>query len=284
MNWVRLWQDMPTDPKWRVVAKRSGRPLSEVLAVFVHMLTNAGANATERGVLERWCHDDIAAALDIEPEHVEAIYDAMQGKTLQGDALTGWEKRQPKREDGSAERAKAWRERNRTQANAEKRPDTETDTDTEREVSGRARERDTDAGGRASAELFGLNDPTGIIVASIARMQNNLAPDYKWARTCFENNVTLFGADAVRDGWAEFQADQADGKLRIPSIKALVSYFQTAKDRRSRDAHMQRKVARESYGRQQADKPAWAAAQDLKAAQTLQVFALLDKPEAAANA
>jgi hypothetical protein len=133
MNWVRLWQDMPTDPKWRVVAKRSGRPLSEVLAVFVHMLTNAGANATERGVLERWCHDDIAAALDMEPEHVEAIYDAMQGKTLQGDALTGWEKRQPKREDGSAERAKAWRERNRTQANAEKRPDTETDTDTDTE-------------------------------------------------------------------------------------------------------------------------------------------------------
>lgn len=129
MNWVRLWNDMPTDPKWRVVAKRSGRSLPEVLAVFVHMMTNAGANATERGVLENWCHDDIAAALDMEPEHVEAIYDAMQGKTLEGAALTGWEKRQPKREDGSAERAKAWRERNRTQANAPKRPDTDTDTE-----------------------------------------------------------------------------------------------------------------------------------------------------------
>jgi len=46
------------------------------------------------------------------------------------------EKRQPKREDGAAERSKAWREKKknegepeRTQANAEKRPDTDKDTD-----------------------------------------------------------------------------------------------------------------------------------------------------------
>lgn len=125
MNWVRLWHDMPTDPKWRVIAKRSGRPLTEVLAVFTLMLTNAGANATERGTLDNWSDEDVAAALDMEAEHVTAIRGAMQGKTLDGEKLTGWKKRQPNREDGSAERAKAWRERNRTQPNAEKRPDTE---------------------------------------------------------------------------------------------------------------------------------------------------------------
>lgn len=128
-DWVRLWHDMPTDPKWRAIAKRCGRPITDVLAVFVFMLTNASANATERGVLINWQDDDIAAALDIDTEHVAAIRDAMQGKTLDGDKLTGWEKRQPKREDSSAERAKTWRERNRTQPNAEKRPDTDTDTD-----------------------------------------------------------------------------------------------------------------------------------------------------------
>lgn len=125
MKWVRLWNDMPTDPKWRVVAKRSGRPLTEVLSVFAVMLTNAGANATERGTLDSWSDEDVAAALDMEPAHVTAIREAMQGKTLDGDKLTGWEKRQPNREDGSAERARAWRERNRTQPNAEKRPDTD---------------------------------------------------------------------------------------------------------------------------------------------------------------
>lgn len=141
-NWVRLWEDMPTDPKWRVIARRSGRPLSEVIAVFIFMMTNAGANATERGKLFNWDDEDVAAALDMDGASVEAIREAMEGKTLDQGQLTGWDKRQPKREDNSSERAKAWRENNkrkqaenddgertRTHANAEKRPDTDTDTD-----------------------------------------------------------------------------------------------------------------------------------------------------------
>jgi len=131
-NWVRLWEDMPNDPKWRVIAKRSGCPIAEVIAVFVHMMANAGANATERGVLENWSDEDVAAALDMDLQNVVSIRGAMQDKTLDGDRLKGWEKRQPKREDSSAERAKSWRERNRTQPNAQKRPDTDTDTDAEK--------------------------------------------------------------------------------------------------------------------------------------------------------
>lgn len=134
MSWVRLWADMPTDPKWRVIAKRSGRTISEIMAVYVHMMTNAGRtqpNATERGELHNWSDEDVAAALDIEPEHVATIREAMQGKTLDGKRLTGWEKRQPKREDSSAERAKAWRERKRTQPNAGERPDSDSDSDSE---------------------------------------------------------------------------------------------------------------------------------------------------------
>lgn len=128
-NWVRLWEDMPTDPKWRVIAKRAGRPIAEVMAVFMFMMTNAGANATERGELSNWSDEDVAAALDVETQAVTAIREAMQGKTLEGDRLSGWEKRQPKREDGAAERAKQWRERNRTQPNARKRPEADAETD-----------------------------------------------------------------------------------------------------------------------------------------------------------
>jgi len=143
-QWVRLWDDMPTDPKWRVVSRRAGRPLPEVLSVFVFMMTNAGANATERGRMINWSDEDVAAALDMEAEHVSAIREAMQGKTLEGDCLRGWERRQPKREDNSSERARAWRdekkrrleeerenERARTQPNAEKPPDADAETDSE---------------------------------------------------------------------------------------------------------------------------------------------------------
>jgi len=89
-NWVRLWEDMPNDPKWRVIARRAKRPISEVLAVFVHMMTNAG-QAAIRGSLEGWNDEDVGAALDMEPSDVAAIREAMQGKTLDGDRLIGWE-------------------------------------------------------------------------------------------------------------------------------------------------------------------------------------------------
>lgn len=129
-DWLRLWHDMPTDPKFRVIAKKSGRPLSEVLAVFVLMLTEASKNEAERGSLANWQDDDAAAGLDMDPEHVSAIRTAMQGKTLAGNKLAGWENRQPKREDSSTERVRAFRakrneeKRDETPCNATKRTET----------------------------------------------------------------------------------------------------------------------------------------------------------------
>ncbi len=143
-QWLRLWHDMPNDPKWRTIARVSGQPVGLVLAVYVHVLVNA-SNANERGRTQNLNSEDIASAIDADVEQVDSILSAMQSRVLDGDIVSGWEKRQPAREDGSAERSKAWRnnkkatnqgktntnERKRTQANAKKRPDTDTDTDTE---------------------------------------------------------------------------------------------------------------------------------------------------------
>lgn len=143
-DWVRLWHDMPTDPKWRVVARKSGQPLPCVLAVFTLMLTNASGNSADRGCLLAWDHEDAGAALDMDADDVRSIYDAMQGKVLDGDRLTGWERRQPKREDNTAaERKAAWKarknasERTGTQENAPE-TDAETDADAEKEEKGDA--------------------------------------------------------------------------------------------------------------------------------------------------
>jgi hypothetical protein len=125
-NWVRLWNDMPTDPKWRVIAKRSGRTITDVIAVFNFMMICA-ANADERGELSGWNDEDVAIALDLEPDHVLQIRNSMEGKVIQNYRLMGWEKRQPLREDNSAERAKQWRERKRTEENAPERPESESD-------------------------------------------------------------------------------------------------------------------------------------------------------------
>lgn len=113
MDWVRLWHDLPTDPKWRVIAKRCGQPLAVVVAVYVYMLTNA-SKSPERGTLHGWDDEDVAMALDLDLSDVQSIRKTMQGKVLDGDRLTGWEKRQPKREDETAaSRQQAKRERDK---------------------------------------------------------------------------------------------------------------------------------------------------------------------------
>jgi hypothetical protein len=104
---------MPNDPKWRTIARHSEQRIGDVLAVYVHMMTCASTqpNAAERGRTVGWVDEDIATALDLSTDQVIAIRSAMQGRVLDDDHLSGWEKRQPIREDETAAaRAKAWRE------------------------------------------------------------------------------------------------------------------------------------------------------------------------------
>jgi len=124
--WLRLWTDMPNDPKWRTIARVSGQSIGNVMAVYLHVLVDA-SNATERGRTQP-NSEDIATALDVSTECVQSILEAMQGRVMDGEIVCGWAKRQPAREDGSAERAKAWREAqkqsksaDRTQPNAGER-------------------------------------------------------------------------------------------------------------------------------------------------------------------
>lgn len=151
-EWFRLWHDMPNDPKFKTIAKKSGQPLPLVICVFLHVLVNASANASERGRTKGLSIEDIATALDAEEERITSIMETMQGRLIDGDLVMKWEKRQPLREDGSAERAKAWRqaqkaakqqqsndiereennsERKRTQENEKERQDKDTEEDKE---------------------------------------------------------------------------------------------------------------------------------------------------------
>jgi hypothetical protein len=134
-DWVRLWHDMPADPKWRTIARKSGQRVGDVIAVFTFLMVNASGNATERGRTQGFDIEDVATALDVNESDVQAIIDAMQGKVLDGERLTGWGHRQPKREDlGASRRKSEWLERNGTQRNAEERPETETETDKEEDT------------------------------------------------------------------------------------------------------------------------------------------------------
>lgn len=118
-QWLRLWHDMPTDPKWRTISRVSKQPISLVISVYVTLLCSASQNVT-RGHADVTL-EDIASQLDVTDEEIQSIFDAMQGRVLDSFQLTGWEKRQPKREDsGSETGAKSAAERKRAQRERER--------------------------------------------------------------------------------------------------------------------------------------------------------------------
>ncbi|VDZ64178.1 DnaT-like ssDNA-binding domain-containing protein [Serratia odorifera] len=114
-SWLRLWHDMPNDPKWRTIARLSGQPVALVLATYVHLLVSASQSVT-RGHADV-TPEDLASALDVTDRDIEQILEAMQGRVLDGKNLTGWGNRQVKREDtGNPETgAKSARERKNAQ-------------------------------------------------------------------------------------------------------------------------------------------------------------------------
>jgi len=162
MNWCRLWHDLPNDPKFRTIARISEQPTANVIAVFVHLMVSASANATERGRTQLNA-EDLASALDLQTEQVSKILTAMQGRLMDGEILTGWGKRQPHREDGSAERSRLWRESQKT------KPETVKSNATERNRT-KANDSDTSRGrprDLLSSYSSSVDKPTGTENSSI---------------------------------------------------------------------------------------------------------------------
>lgn len=129
MNWFRWYHGTISDPKIALISKKSKQNRSTVIAVWAALLEHA-SEADDRGNVAGFDAESIAVALDIEDEDLSSILAAMMAKGLiQDQRIASWSKRQPQREDGAAERAKAWRERKRTQANAGKRQEEEEEED-----------------------------------------------------------------------------------------------------------------------------------------------------------
>ena len=140
-SWVRLWAGMTTDPKWQTIARKSGQPRALVIALFTHLMLEAN-EAEDRGRLDGLNIEDMASALDCDEEAIEAILAAMQSRVIEDGKLSGWDKRQPKREDAgnAASGAKSAADRKREQRareaaeQAEKSRDVTTCHDVSRDV------------------------------------------------------------------------------------------------------------------------------------------------------
>lgn len=104
-SWLRLWHDMPNDPKWRTIARISKQQVSMVQSVYLQLLVSA-SESEPRGFYSI-AVEDIASALDSDDESITLILNAMQGRVLDGNKLSGWEQRQPEKDESGVYRSKA---------------------------------------------------------------------------------------------------------------------------------------------------------------------------------
>lgn len=133
MNWLRWHHGTASDPRLGLVASKSGQPVAVVLAVWVTLQEHA-SQSHDRGSIEDYDYETAAYLLGVDVDAVTVIMGVMRTKgMLSSTRIADWEARQPTREDGSAERARAWRERKKEEANAYERIRTHTNTDKNRE-------------------------------------------------------------------------------------------------------------------------------------------------------
>lgn len=118
IDWFRWHHGSVTDPKFGLIAKKAGVRVSDAIAMWAFVLENASAEA-DRGTIGQLDFEAIEHLLGLEDGQAIRILDAMtQRGLIEGSRISSWDKRQPKRErdtDNSADRTRAYRERQKQQ-------------------------------------------------------------------------------------------------------------------------------------------------------------------------
>jgi hypothetical protein len=116
IDWFRWHHGSVTDPKFQLVARKSGATLPEVLAVWVFVLESASASE-KRGHFGEIDCEAIDCLFGMDEGKTSSILEQMTTRGLiDGGCVSSWEKRQPKRErenDSSTDRVRAFREKQR---------------------------------------------------------------------------------------------------------------------------------------------------------------------------
>lgn len=112
MDWFRWHHGSVTDPKFQLVAKKAKASVAEVVAVWAYVLETASQNP-KRGHVEGLDAEAIDLALGMDDGTTAAILAVLNDRGILSEGrIAAWEKRQPKREDDTAnDRKRRQRER-----------------------------------------------------------------------------------------------------------------------------------------------------------------------------
>lgn len=98
IDWFRWHHGSVNDPKFGLVARKAAARVGDVIAVWALILEQASAN-TERGLFGAIDCEATDFLLGADDGTTARILEAMQGRALvDGERVTRWEERQPKRE------------------------------------------------------------------------------------------------------------------------------------------------------------------------------------------
>jgi len=108
MDWYKIYQGLPTDPKLAVVAKRSGLSRAETLALWI-TLHDYASRQSPRGCLDGMDAEDTATLLDLDTNKTAQALDIFYDKGMISidNHIAHWKKLQYK----STDRVRAWREK-----------------------------------------------------------------------------------------------------------------------------------------------------------------------------
>lgn len=210
-HWWRSWHGAPTDPKWLAIARRAGVAPGIVSAVAWALFDYASQNVTRGNA----CNFDVeaySAFSGFDLLDIQKVVNAMGDYGLIQDGhLTAWERRQPKREDNSTDRVRAYRERQ--SSNATKRNETQCDARGEER---RGDKKESSSTENVSCETSGhapVESPNGLptkygFEGNVIRLTEK---DFKqWQRAY--SRLDLLAELTARDAWLSADASAVDRK------------------------------------------------------------------------
>ncbi|MGE9985391.1 hypothetical protein [Desulfovibrio sp. SGI.169] len=118
MNWLKWFIGSAVDPKFAVVARRTGQNVAAVLAVWAMLLERAG-QSDEHGSVAGFDCEGADVVLGLDDGAACSIIDAMRSKGLidEQQRIANWDKRQAREESEAArERKRLQREREKLEA------------------------------------------------------------------------------------------------------------------------------------------------------------------------
>ena len=116
MEWFRAYHGISVDPKWALIARKSGQPKSVVLAVWLYVLDFA-SQAGDRGSIASIDPELVDVLYDLDDGATALVLDAMLAKGIitEDKRIAAWDKRQPAKEDAVGPEAKSAAQRKREQ-------------------------------------------------------------------------------------------------------------------------------------------------------------------------